>query len=115
MITTITTFRLPKPLTPQEAREIFLGTAPMYQGVAGLVRKCYVLSDDGRTAGGVYLWRSRAAGEAMYTERWRAIVREKYGTDPSVAYFESPVIVDNVSNEILVDEPSASRAAGGQR
>jgi hypothetical protein len=104
MITTITTFRLPDPLTRDEARRIFLATAPKYRDVAGLVRKCYVLSEDGATAGGVYLWKSRADAEAMYTPAWRSFVREKYGCDPSIAYFESPVIVDNVSHEIVADD-----------
>lgn len=103
MITTITTFRLPKPITREEARTIFLSTAPKYQGVRGLVRKCYVLSEDGGTAGGIYLWNSRADADAMYTEDWKAFVRDKYGTEPIVTYFESPVVVDNVTNEILSD------------
>jgi hypothetical protein len=104
MITTITTFRMPRPLTREEARRIFLTTAPRYRDVPGLVRKAYVLSEDGGTAGGVYLWESRAAAEAMYTPSWRAFVREKYGSDPSIMYFESPVVVDNVRGEIVSDE-----------
>lgn len=103
MITTITAFQLPKPITREEARSIFLSTAPTYQGVAGLVRKCYVLSEDGNTAGGIYLWNSRADAEAMYTESWRDFVRDRYGSDPTVTYFESPVVVDNFSHEILSD------------
>lgn len=101
MITAITTFHMPKPITREEARSIFLSTAPKYQGVAGLFRKCYILSEDGKTAGGVYLWSSRTEAEAMYTESWRTFVREKYGTDPLVTYFDSPVVVDNVTHEIL--------------
>ena len=104
MITAITTFRLPKALTRDEARRIFLSTAPTYQGVPGLVRKVYVLSEDGATAGGIYLWNSRAEADAMYTESWKAFVREKYGTAPSVTYFDSPVVVDNLTNEIFSDE-----------
>jgi hypothetical protein len=104
MITTITTFRLLKPITQEEARRIFLSTAPKYRGVPGLVRKYYLCSEDGSTVGGVYLWNSRAAADALYTEDWRAFVREKYGTEPTVTYFESPVVVDNVTNEILTDE-----------
>ena len=104
MITVITNFRLPKPITREEARTIFLSTAPKYRGVPGLVRKVYVLSQDGNTAGGIYLWNSRAEADAMYTESWKAFVREKYGTDPSVTYFDSPVVVDNVSHEVLSDE-----------
>ena len=103
MITAITTFRLPKPITREEARSIFLSTAPKYQGVAGLYRKCYVLSEDGSTVGGIYLWDSRAQAEAMYTASWKAFVRDKYGADPSVTYFESPVVVDNVTHEIISD------------
>jgi len=104
MITVITTFRLPKPITRGEARRIFLSTAPNYQGVPGLVRKVYVLSQEGDTAGGIYLWNSRAEADAMYTEAWKAFVREKYGTDPSVTYLDSPVVVDNLTHEILADE-----------
>ena len=103
MITTITTFKLPKPITRDEARSIFMSTAPKYREVPGLVRKCYILSEDGGTAGGIYLWKTRADAEAMYTESWRAFVRGKYGTEPSVTYFESPVVVDNVAGEIQAD------------
>src|SRR5688572_20199571 len=96
MIIALTTFTLPKPITREEARSIFLSTAPRYRGVQGLLRKHYVLSQDGATAGGVYLWNSRLEAEALYTESWHSFVREKYGTDAAVTYFESPVTVDNV-------------------
>ena len=103
MITVFTTFTLPKPLTLDEARTIFLSTAPKYQGVHGLFRKVYLLSEDGTTVGGVYLWNSRSEAEAMYTESWRSFVREKYGSDPTVTYFETPVVVDNVTRQVLAD------------
>ena len=101
MITVITSFLLPKPITRDEARTIFLSTAPKYRGVPGLFRKCYVVSQDGGTVGGIYLWSSRAQAEAMYTEDWKVFVRGKYGTEPSVTYFDSPVVVDNVTDEIV--------------
>ena len=103
MITVITTFQLPKSITREEARRTFLSTAPNYQGVAGLFRKYYFLSQDRKTLGGIYLWNSRAEAETMYTESWRAFVRDKYDADPSVIYFDSPVVVDNLSHEILAD------------
>ena len=104
MITTITTFKLPQPITREEARRIFLSTAPKYREVPGLVRKVYVRSEDGATDGGVYLWKSKADAEAMYTDAWRAFVREKYRTEPTVTYFDSPVVVDNVTERIDSDE-----------
>lgn len=104
MIIVINTIRPPKPITREEARRIFLNTAPNYLDVAGLVRKCYVLSPDGNTAGGIYLWNSRAEADAMYTTSWKAFVREKYGSDPEITYLECPVVVDNLTHEILSDE-----------
>jgi len=104
MIIVFTKFTLPKPIIREEARSIFLSTAPKYRGVQGLVRKHYVLSEHGVTVGGVYSWNSRPEAEAMYTDSWRSFVREKYGSDPTVTYFESPVVVDNVAQKILADE-----------
>lgn len=104
MITAITAFKLPKPIAREEARRIFLSTAPNYQGVQGLFGKTYVFSEDGATVGGIYFWNSKPEAEAMYTEAWRSSVREKYGTEPTVTYFESPVVVDNVTQQILADE-----------
>lgn len=103
MITTIVTFRLPKPMTVDEAKAVFQGTAPKYQALPGLIRKYYVLAEDGSTAGGVYLWSSRAAADAVYTEAWRAFVTEKYGAPPQIVYMHSPVIVDNTTQQILGD------------
>ena len=104
MITVMVTFQLPKAMTLDEARRIFLGTAPKYQAVAGLIRKYYVLAQDGKTAGGIYLWKSQAEAQALYTESWKAFVREKYGCDPAVVYMDSPVVVDNLSDEIIADK-----------
>jgi hypothetical protein len=103
MITTIVHFPLPAPLTLQEATEVFRSTAPIYRGMPGLVRKVYLLSEDGRTAGGVYLWETREAAEHALGEEWRQRLVERYGTEPRVAYFASPVSVDNVSGQILAD------------
>jgi hypothetical protein len=103
MITALVQFALTRPLTLEEARTIFSGTAPKYRDVKGLIRKYYILSEDGRTAGGVYLWESRNHAETMYDETWRSFVLEKYGSTPTVTYFESPVVVDNPSGSITVD------------
>jgi hypothetical protein len=101
MIITLTTFRLPKRMTRDEVRKIFQSTAPKYRDVAGLSSKHYVIADDGVTVGGIYKWKSREHAEALYTDAWRAFVREKYGTDPTVTYFDCPVVVDNVAGKIV--------------
>lgn len=103
MITTLVQFNLPKTTTVEEARDLFLGTAPKYREVPGLIRKYYLLSQDGKTAGGVYLWDSRENAQNLYTKEWQQFIFDKYGALPSVTYFESPVIVDNTTGEIIGD------------
>ena len=102
MIVAIVTFDLGKTLSLAEATKMFESTAPRYQGLPGLVRKNYVLSEDGRRSGGIYLWESRAAAERVYTAEWRKTMTEKYGTPPQVEYLESPVMVDNRDGKISV-------------
>ena len=46
MITTLTTFNLPEAITVDEVREIFRNTSSRYQGMPGLLRKQYVVSED---------------------------------------------------------------------
>lgn len=101
MITVIVQFRLARALTPEQAREAFSATAPQYRQMPGLVRKCYLLSEDGKSAGGVYLWQSRADAERRFDDAWMRSAREKYGADLSVTYFDTPVIVDNALGQII--------------
>ena len=104
MITALVRFKLPEPLTRDQAQEIFSSIAPKYRAVQGLIRKYYILSEDGRTAGGVYLWKSRNDAKRLYTDDWKKFVLEKYRSEPSITYFESPVIVDNLAGKILKNE-----------
>ena len=101
MITALVQFKLPEPLTRDKAKEVFSSTAPKYREVHGLIRKYYLLSEDGGTAGGVYLWKSRKDAKQLYNDDWKDFIMEKYGSEPSVTYFESPVVVDNLVGEIL--------------
>jgi hypothetical protein len=61
----------------------------------GLVRKYYIRSEDGRTAGGIYLWEKRADAERAYGGEWLARVEQLYGATPAITWFDTPVIVDN--------------------
>jgi hypothetical protein len=94
MIVAVVNFALPAPLTGDEARAMYEASAPNYQHVDGLRRKHYLLSEDGRIGGGVYLWDSREHAEKMYDDAWRARIAARYGAEPSVTYYESAVTVD---------------------
>jgi hypothetical protein len=104
MITALVQIKLPEPMAQDKAKAVFEGTAPKYRDVKGLIRKYYLLSEDGTMAGGVYLWKSREDAEQLYTDDWKTFIRQKYGTKPSVTYFVSPVVVDNLVGQIIVDD-----------
>lgn len=102
MITAIVRFKLPASITAANAAELFRGSAPKYQGLEGLVRKYYLFDEKSRTGGGVYLWESREAADKVYTADWRRMIAERYGAEPEILYFDTPVIVDNDSEEVLL-------------
>ena len=51
----------------------------------------------------MYLWQSREDAEQLYTDDWKKFILDKYGSEPLITYFESPIIVDNVTGEIVRD------------
>lgn len=103
MITTIVQFALPRPMSLDEARATFESTAPKYRHMPGLIRKYYYRSEDGTKAGGIYLWKTKQDALALYTDEWKAFVRGKYGSEPKLEFLDCPVVVDNVSDEVIVE------------
>jgi hypothetical protein len=112
MTIVVTRFALPARLTTDEAKAIFLSTAPRYRGLSGLLRKHYLLSEDGLTAGAVYVWESRAEAERLYSGEWRQFVTDKYGSEPSVLFFDSLVTVDNIMDMPMTAAGEASTRTG---
>ena len=94
MITAIVRFPLPQSITRDNAKAMFEKSAPNYRGVPGLVRKYYLYGDD-QTGGGVYLWKSREAAERFYSDAWKDMIAQRFGTQPQILLFETPVIVEN--------------------
>ena len=94
MIVAIVRFPVAGGLTPDDARERFLASAPSYQGLPGLHRKYYLRTADGVGGGGVYLWESREDADRVYTDEWRAGIARRFGAEPEIEYLDCPVIVD---------------------
>ena len=108
MITAIVQFKLPSPLSREKASRLFLDSAPKYRETRGLIRKYYLRSMDGAAAGGVYLFKSREDAERLYTDEWKKYIRQRYGGEPSISYFDSPVVVDNQVGEIVKEDKELS-------
>ena len=95
MIAALVLFENADELTLDDAVARFNTTAPSYRGRDGLHLKAYVYAEDGKSLGGFYIFDSREDAEALYTDAWRARVTEIYGVEPTVQYFEVPVLIEN--------------------
>lgn len=103
MIVTIAQFSLSQSLSSEYAKELFMQSANDYRKVKGLIRKYYILSEDGKSAGAVYLWESKVYAEKIHTAEWRNRLKEKYGSEPTLRFFDTAVVVDNNLGEIIED------------
>ena len=102
IITPIVRFSAPEGVSLDIIAEAFRSTTTRYQGLPGLIRKYYLFDADAGTGGGVYLWESRQQAEAFYNAEWRNRLAEKYGSPPEISFFDTPVIVDNARDEVIV-------------
>ena len=96
MITVITRFAVPANVNTSDMRDGFAQVAPAFRNVPHLLRKQFLLSPDGRTAGGVYLWENEAAARTFMQQRVTPMIRDKFRVEPTVEFYDSPVIVENI-------------------
>ncbi|MGH2416185.1 MAG: YdhR family protein [Microcystaceae cyanobacterium] len=109
MITTLVQFKLPTTITREEAQQLFLEVAPMFYDIPGLIRKYFLLFEDGMTTGGIYLWESRQDAERFHSDNFRQMILERYGSEPTITYYESPVVIDNLIGETIAARYLAKR------
>jgi predicted RNase H-like nuclease len=112
MITTVVQFHMATPISLDDAKQRFESSAPKYQKLPGLIRKYYIRSEDGTTAGGIYLWENRAAAEKAYAGEWRERVAKLYGAEPVITWFDSPVIVDNAAGGTITTSAALTSTSG---
>lgn len=94
-ITVITRFAVPAKINTSEMRSAFAQVAPAFRNVPHLLRKQFLLSPDGRTAGGVYLWENEEAARSFMQQRVAPMIRDNFGAEPTIEFYDSPVIVEN--------------------
>jgi len=95
MITAIVQYKLPPNISHADCERHFHKISDNFRDVKGLHRKNFIWAADG-WAGGVYLWETMEAARAFYSGPWADGIRERYGMDPEIRYFETAAITDNV-------------------
>jgi hypothetical protein len=97
MITAIVLYDLPLSIGLEECRAHFTKIAPDFLKIPGFLRKQFICARGGKVAGGVYLWESQEAAERFYTGEWLAGIRDRYGSEPRISYFETVALTDKVT------------------
>lgn len=104
MITEYVLFSLPEGISREEVVAGMHEVAPRWRSEADLIRKTFLYDAIANQTGAFYLWKNRASAEAAHGEAWRRGIRAKYGSEPKIMYFETPLIVDNALGRIIADE-----------
>ena len=60
----------------------------------GLIRKYCLFGGDSKVIG-VCLWEDRASADRSFDENWRNKMTQRYGAEPQVTYYATPIVVDN--------------------
>lgn len=110
MITEIITFKLPQGMTREQLVANFRQTAPKWHENPDLIRKNYLFDAANILGGGVYLWKSMEDAKRWHNEAFRQKVVEVYGSEPTIHYYETPIVVDNEAGKITDQgEPAFSK------
>ena len=78
-------------------------TTPKYEGLDGLIRKYYMIHEEGNSACGLYLWASKEKAQAWYNDEWTQYMTEAWGQPPQITYYQCPIVVDNEIDKTIVE------------
>jgi Putative mono-oxygenase ydhR len=99
MITAVVLYDLPPSIGLEECRAHFTKIAPDFLKIPGFLRKQFICARGGKVAGGVYMWESQEAAERFYSGEWLAGIRDRYGTEPKISYFETVALTDKTTGQ----------------
>ncbi len=101
MHTVMWTFKVAEGTTKADLVNTIKATAHTYQGIPGLIRKYYGISEDGRSIVGIYLWESQAAADRLYTTDWVALVTKRWGAPPVRQEWWTPMVVESAERRLV--------------
>ena len=94
MILELVLFKSPPGMDRAAILEDARHTVPHWRANPDLVRKHYLLSEDGY-GGGAYIWPSREAAQQGHDATWREGVKKRTGGYPTIRYFDLFLLIDN--------------------
>jgi hypothetical protein len=89
---TVVTVATPPGVSKARLVQEFQASIPTYQKVPGLLRKYFIVTDDGQF-GGIYLWKDQASAQQWFTEAWKERVLKTYGSTAALEWFDTPILL----------------------
>jgi heme-degrading monooxygenase HmoA len=91
-VVTVVTLPTPTGTTREQTLRGFDAEMATERRAPGLLRRYAIITRDGRF-GGAYLWRDEAAAKRWFDAAWQRKLRELYGSEPQVEWFDAPILM----------------------
>src|SRR5690606_13620707 len=101
MISELVMFDLPEGMTRAEVVEGVREGALAWRRNPDVIGRTFLYHRANPRTVALYLWKTRAAAEAAHDAAWRQRVMDRYGSVPTLQYFETPLVVDNALGETI--------------
>ena len=99
MIIVIVKFKISPDVTESALEEKFIESSEMYRTTPGLIRKNYLSDLKNNIAGGVYCFDTIENARKWFDDNRIEWLTQNY-SKPEINFYDNPVVVDNISNEI---------------
>lgn len=73
-------------------KQAFEASVPAYRKIPGLLRKYFIVTDDGRF-GGIYLWKDQVSAQQWFNDAWQERVLKSYGAAARIEWFDTPILL----------------------
>lgn len=105
MIVEYVQFKYPPGLTREQILEDARTTVPRWRANEELIRKHYIVDQDG-TGGAFYIWPSKEAAQRGHNAEWFANIKARTDATPTIRYFDLLMIVDNEAATVTEYPPN---------
>jgi len=92
-VAVVVSIAVPPGLSRAKVEALFQQQAPSFQALPALKQKYFTVSDDGRYAGGIYLWTTAAAAREFFNDTWKSRVVSAYGSPAELRWFDAPLVI----------------------
>jgi heme-degrading monooxygenase HmoA len=92
-VATLVLIRAPAGANREQIVAEFHKAAPTHRAIPGLLRKHFIIGDNGASFGGLYLWKDEASARGWFNAAWHERVRKSYGQNAAIDWFDTPILL----------------------